>query len=222
MAAKRRAGRSKGHCFDRKACLTCGRHLVLEAKTAEYEADMSKQTIERTIAKIREFQKRMVEQGLLDARDRLSRLPEQELMIKDLLPLQGDLYHPNKFCYVANRPVLEMPILVIKLGGIPISKLDPKLAKLARQGKYVILDGHTRSAVKLSMAKIKSKAKIKAVVLVGPIAAKYFETHYKYRTETGVKSVEDLIERAKYEVEPRTLKKKKHPEACPGVKEKRK
>lgn len=191
---------------------------MLERKEPEYEINASKEHTESVIKVLREEQTELIRRRGLDAKDYFSRLPEQEVLIKDLLPTQPGIDHPHKFCFVANRPVLNEPIVVAKIGGISALTLSSEIRALS--GKMVIIDGHTRAAVKLAEAKDRENAKIKAIVLVFPNAASFFKTFQQFSKDTDIKEIKDLIPAAKYQRGPSggINLRRKHPAACPGIK----
>lgn len=201
--------------FDRERCKKCGRHLALTAgkeHKEHYEINSSHEHNQKVIKQMKELQTRLLLDGRLDARNEFRVSSPTEIKISELLPTQPAIDHPNKFCYVANRGILEMPILVAKIGYKRVINKDVS----ALRGYYVILDGHTRSAVKLADSKNPMDAKINAVVLTFPNAESFYETYLAFQKHhNGHFGLDSLIRTAKE----RYVKGKwaPHPEACPGL-----
>lgn len=223
MPAKRnqRASGKTTYFFDRRVCnKRCGRHVILESKEPEYEITASAEHNKKVIAGLREQHDLLVSTGKLDPRDRFIQHPVMEIPIKQLLPSQSGLDHPDKFCYVANRPVLNCPIIVAKISGRSFLTLPDEIKKVAGTGKYIIIDGHTRAAVKFAEAKDRGKATIKAIVLEFPSAGSFYQSHIDFKRAYPNLSINHIISRAKYKLTPENTRK--HPAACPGIKKMKK
>lgn len=200
------------HRFHRSVCDKCGRHLMLAHKEPTYEINASKEHNKKLLSELRKVQSNLIKTGVLDARDKFQVSPASDFKIKDLLPSQPIIDHPDKFCYVANRPVSEIPIIIAKIGFKRIE--DKSISEL--RSRPIIIDGHTRASVKLSESKDPDNVTIKAIELLFPNAESFYRSYLAFGEKFGELSLDDLIRSAHQQRDGRGWKK--HPEKCPALK----
>jgi len=99
--------------LDRSICAKCRRHESLTKADPHYTITAS-HAHNKIIGIMKQLQTEMIRRGELMADDKFVDKGVQEVKISNLIPSQTELEHPNKLCFVANHPVLNVPILVAK------------------------------------------------------------------------------------------------------------
>lgn len=165
------------YVFRPSACSSCRRYEPLVR--GGVGVDASKLHTEKMIQELRNGQRELIRDGAIEARDVFVDAGVKEIPLDQLLPHQNGLSHPDKFCYVANRRILEEPILIAQIAGL---RPGPELSAISGvRHLYVIIDGHTRAAIKSGMAKDLSKAKIKAKILMFPTAESFYRSYFLFQ-----------------------------------------